>query len=89
MGDPDFIKTFRDGERPGLYCRVLQEGEIRQGESVRIESYEEPMITLIEMFREFYDPTYDEAEIRRLLAAPIAIRDRMDKEKRLDRILKK
>ena len=26
MGDPGFVKLFREVERPGLYCRVLQAG---------------------------------------------------------------
>ena len=26
MGDPAFVKRFRQAERPGLYCRVLQPG---------------------------------------------------------------
>jgi hypothetical protein len=39
------------------------------------------------MFRDFYAPELDEATIRRHLAAPIAIRDRAEKEERLRKLL--
>jgi hypothetical protein len=38
------------------------------------------------MFRDFFRPHLDEATIRRYLAAPIAIRDRIDKEAMLQAI---
>ena len=87
MGDPLFPKRFRHAERPGLYCRVIQEGEVQAGDEVRVEKYAGETISAIEMFREFYKPRRDEARIRRFLAAPIAIRDRVEKERRLEKVL--
>lgn len=86
MGDPTFVKRFRYAERPGLYCRVIQTGVVQAGEPVTWEPYTGPTITAIEMFRDFYQPDLSEAAIRRHLAAPIAIRDRVDKEARLRRM---
>ncbi len=86
MGDPRFVKRFRYAERPGLYCRVIQEGEVQVGDAVRVEKYEGKTISALEMFREFYEPKEDEATIRRFLAAPIAIRDRVEKEGKLKRM---
>ncbi|MFN8494682.1 MAG: MOSC domain-containing protein [Caldilineaceae bacterium] len=88
MGDPTFVKRFRYAERPGLYCRVLQPGFVQVGDSVTWARYTGATITAIEMFRDFYEPDLSEANLRRYLAAPIAIRDRVDKEARLQAISK-
>jgi len=88
MGDPTFVKRFRHAERPGLYCRVLQPGFVHVGDPVTWERYTGATITALEMFRDFYEPDLSEVNIRRHLAAPIAIRDRVDKEARLQTISK-
>lgn len=44
-------------------------------------------IPIIELFRFFYEREKDEATLRRHLAAPIAIRDRVEKEQQLASIL--
>ncbi len=87
MGDPTFVKRFRHAERPGLYCRVIQAGFVQVGEPVTWERYQGEMITAIEMFRYFYAPDQSEATLRRHLAAPIAIRDRVEKEERLRKLV--
>lgn len=87
MGDPEFARRFREEERPGFYCRVLQEGPLRAGMRVRYEPYRGEKITILEMFRNFYIPDYSEQNLRRYLSAPIAIRDREDKEARLQKLL--
>jgi len=86
MGDAHFIKRFREGERPGMYCRVLQEGRVQAGQAVRLERYEGRTVTILEMFRDFYAENPTEAEIRRYLEAPIASRARADKEKQLAKL---
>ena len=87
MGDAAFVKRFRQAERPGLYCRVIQEGYVQPGDEVTLETYAGLTLTAIELFRDFYQPTLSEATLRRYLAAPIAIRDRLEKEKQLDRLM--
>jgi MOSC domain-containing protein YiiM len=88
MGDPSFVKRFRAAERPGLYCRVIQEGTVQQSDPVvRIPCSGETILA-IELFRAFYKRrSLDEATLRRHLAAPIAIRDRFEKEQQLARLL--
>lgn len=86
MGEREFIKKFREAERPGFYCRVLQEGKIEAGQPVTLEPYKGDRITMLEMLRDFYEKDPTEAEIRRYLNAPIAIRARRDKEKQLERL---
>lgn len=87
MGDPAFVKRFRFAERPGVYCRVIRPGSVGVGDAVSLESCVGPTITALEMFRNFYQPDLSEATLRRHLAAPIAIRDRVEKEARLRELL--
>lgn len=86
MDDPAFLKLFRQVERPGIYCRVLEEGQLRVGDAVRIGAAGGQRVLAIELFREFFAPSGDEAILRRHLAAPIAIRARRDKERQLQQI---
>lgn len=87
MGDPAFAKRFRQAGRPGVYCRVIREGDVRAGEPVRLEPYRGATLSIAESFRDAYVREWDEAMIRRHLAAPIAIRDRVEQEERLARLL--
>jgi MOSC domain-containing protein YiiM len=83
MGDASFARTFREAGRPGFYCRVLEAGPVRAGDSVSLESGEGESVSILEVFEEHYTDHSDEAALRRILAAPIAIRDRRQKEKQL------
>jgi len=76
MGDPMFVKRFRAAERPGVYCRVLRPGVVQAGAAVTLELYTGATISIVEMFRDFYDPRPSAETIRRHLAAPIAARAR-------------
>ena len=87
MDDPQWVKRFRHAERPGLYCRVTQEGFVKAGNSVSIENYPGETISVLEMFRDYYDKDKSEETLRRHLNAPIAIRARKDLEKELQRRL--
>lgn len=87
MDDPAFLKLFREAERPGVYCRVLRGGFLQAGEQVTLQLYDGDRIGVVESFRYFFAPSHDESTIRRYLAAPIAIRDRVDKEKQLEACL--
>ena len=76
IGDPKFVKKFRHAGRPGLYCRVLQTGEITAGDPVTVEKYQGDTVSIPEMVENYYHPDKSEAGLRRFLAAPLAIRDR-------------
>lgn len=87
MGIRGFAKQFRDAERPGLYCRVIQEGTVRPGDTVCLTRYSGAPVTVLELFNDFYEPSRDEVEMRRLLAGPVAIRFREHKVKQLKALL--
>ena len=80
MGDPTFVKRFRAAERPGLYCRVIQTGRVRVDDAVTYEPYQGDRVTILEMFRDFYEPQLSAETLQRYQAAPIAIRDRVEKD---------
>lgn len=87
MGDPEFVKKFRAAERPGLYCRVIRAGQVQAGDQVNFEPFNGDTISLIEAFRDFYEPELSEPAIRRILAAPVAVRLRAEKEEQLEKLL--
>lgn len=83
MGDPQWVKKFRRAERPGLYVRVIKEGTLQVGDDVRVEKYTDATISVVEMFREYYNKHKSEELLGRHLNAPIAIRARRDLEAEL------
>jgi len=89
MGDPMFVKRFRAAERPGVYCRVIKPGVVRAGDPVTYEKYNGPTLTVREHYRLYYEKDITEADLRRLLAAPIAIRARQENEAHLADLLAK
>ncbi len=86
MDDRHWVKKFRNAERPGLYCRVLKEGLIKSGETVRFEAYQDETISLLEMYRDFYVKNKSREMLLRHLHAPIAIRARRDIEVELQKL---
>ena len=85
MEDPQFVKRFRHAERPGFYCRVIQEGTVEMGNDVKIERYEKETVSVIQIFRDYYNKDKSEETIRKQLNAPIAIRLRTALEEELQR----
>lgn len=86
MQDPLFIKKFRHAEKPGLYCRVIQQGVVQVDDEVSIEKYQGETISILQMYRDFYQTRKSEESLRRHLNAPIAIRVRLDLEKELKQL---
>jgi MOSC domain-containing protein YiiM len=89
MGDPKFVKRYRQAERPGLYCRVIREGAVRMGDEVSVERYKDETISITEMFRDYYEKDKSESTLRRHLNAPIAIRSRVSLEQELKLLLER
>ncbi len=87
MGDSKFQERFLQAERPGLYCRVLQGGQVQMGEPVHLEPYAGETVTILKMFRDYHIHNLDEATLRHYLAAPISIRARSEKEKQLQKLI--
>jgi hypothetical protein len=60
---------------------------VRAGDVVESERYEGEKILAVELFRDFFDSETSERKLRRHLSVPIAVRDRVQKEKQLERLL--
>ena len=89
MGDPKFVKRYRQAERPGLYCRVIQEGIVQVGDEVCVERYTAESISIVEMFHDHYEKDKSEATLRRQLIAPISIRLRVTLKQELELLIAK
>ncbi len=76
MGDKRFVKQFTKAERPGVYCRVMQEGEVRAGDAVVHDAYEGERVGVLELFRTFNRRDLDTKTIRRYLAVPMHHKER-------------
>ena len=87
MRSAQFVRRFRDAERPGLYCWVIAEGGAERGDAVKVAAYAGERVTALEVFRDTYAPSDDEAVLRRFLSAPLAERARNDKLAQLERLL--
>ena len=75
-----FIERFRNELRPGVYARVLESGEDTVGDGVSV--IEGPRTVSIVELVELWGTKPDIETIDRLLAAPIAERDRTDFERK-------
>ncbi len=87
MGDPQFIKRYRAAERPGMYCRVIQEGVVQAGDEATLIQYDGPSVSCLDVFRAHFVHGPDAETIRRVLKAPIAERARADFERYLGQVL--
>jgi MOSC domain-containing protein YiiM len=76
MADRAFIEKFRQAERPGAYCRVIQEGTLGRGDAVSLEAFDGEPVTILELFRERYRRDKEETRLRRYLRAPLSERTR-------------
>ena len=62
---------------------MLKTGSVQAGDPVTVERYTGATITVLEMFRDYYDNALSAATLRRHLAAPLAARARADDEAKL------
>ena len=80
MADKRFGLAFRQAERPGIYFRVLNEGQIDAGDSVTLVESDTCDVTIVELFRHKYRLRHDPEQLKRYLEAPLASRLRAEIE---------
>jgi MOSC domain-containing protein YiiM len=83
MQDSSFGTAFRKAERPGVYFRVLNEGQVSVGDTVTFIENEESDVTILDLFHFYYARQHDADELRRLLTSPLAERMRAKVESKL------
>ena len=86
MGDSNFGLAFRQAERPGFYFRVLNPGEIAEGDRITLVEDSSSNVSMLDLFRLRYELSPDQAVLERVLAAPIAERMRATFGAKLDAI---
>jgi len=67
MGDPAFVKRFAAARRPGAYLRIVQEGELRAGDEVRVAERPGHDVTIALVNEALL---HDHSLAARILAAP-------------------
>ncbi|HNP37579.1 MAG TPA: MOSC domain-containing protein [Woeseiaceae bacterium] len=76
MQDSNFPLRFRHAERPGVYFRVLNAGEIAAGDAVTSAENPAPSVSMLEIFRAWYELKPNADLWQRIVAAPAGIRVR-------------
>ena len=74
MQDSGFGMAFRKAERPGIYFRVLNEGEVTAGDPVTCIENPTPVVSILALYRLAYDLSPDPDTLERYLEAPLAER---------------
>jgi MOSC domain-containing protein YiiM len=75
--------TLRKAERPGIYFRVLNEGEVSAGDTVTYIENPAPVVSILDLYRLAYELRPDPAALERYLEAPLAERMRAAVEEKL------
>jgi MOSC domain-containing protein YiiM len=83
MQDQAFGMAFRKAERPGIYFRVLNEGEVAAGDGVTFVENPAPVVTILDLYRFAFDLKPDRPDLERYLEAPLAERMRIKIEAKL------
>lgn len=83
MRDSGIGLAFRQAERPGVYCRVLNGGEIANGDPVTYVANHSGNVSVVELFRFYYALQHEPGTLRRFLDAPLASRFRTKVEGKL------
>jgi MOSC domain-containing protein YiiM len=76
MGIRAFTTRFRKAGRPGLYCRVIQTGNVIKGDPVRYEPTTAVPLGIVEFGEMFWARELSREQIERALTAPICERGR-------------
>jgi MOSC domain-containing protein YiiM len=85
MGDLAFIKQFIQAQRPGVYARVLEDGDLQVGDAVDHLPTSNDFPTVIELYELWHAKKRDPNLLNRGLEAPIAERARAAFQAWLDR----
>lgn len=82
---PDFVRTFRSANRPGMYCRVIEPGTVTTGDEATVVPAPHGNLGLVEAFNLYYDRSASLSIVRKAIESPVSVRFRQDYERRLAR----
>lgn len=67
MGDPHFVRVFLESERSGFYLRVLEEGDVKAGDSIERVFAHPEAITIQYIHHLYYHDSLNTDEIKRVM----------------------
>jgi MOSC domain-containing protein YiiM len=67
FGRMDIVQRFLASDRPGIYFKVLQEGEVEAGDSIELISKDENNITVKDIVRLYVRDNHDFESMQRVL----------------------
>jgi MOSC domain-containing protein YiiM len=68
FGTQDAVDAFRYDEYPGIYVRVLENGEVQSGDEVRIVQRAANSISIREIYKMLYERTPDKMRLHAFVA---------------------
>ncbi len=86
MNDLEFVKAFRAGGRPGLYCRVLESGRVQAGQDLEFIRNPTPVVSLMDLFELWFLKKPPRALLEQALSAPIGQRTRFELSAQLEQM---
>lgn len=67
VGDPHFVKTFLESERSGFYARVIQEGNVKAGDSIERTHTDPAGVSVQYIHHLYFQDSQNRAEIDRVM----------------------
>ena len=83
LQDSGFGLAFRKAERPGIYFRVLNGGDISAGDKVTLVADKSNTVSVLELFRFNFLLGHEAGTLHRYLESPLAVRFREKIESKL------
>jgi len=71
MGDNKFVKQFIKAQRPGIYTRVIQEGQVKKDDTIHYQPTNRDGPGVMDLFNLFYTKEKDPNLIHQLLETPM------------------
>ena len=84
MRDSQFGIEFRRAQRPGIYFRVLNEGQVAAGDAVTFVDNPDCDVSMLDLFLFAFDLSPDVVDMERMLEAPVSVRMREKIQKKLN-----
>ncbi len=86
IAEPAWVERFKRARRPGVYCRVIEGGELEAGTNIDPVPVEGDSILVLETFDLSYDRSASAERLTAALATPVAERNRDGYVERLSKM---
>lgn len=73
FGDSTIVKEFIQAPYPGIYVRVIHEGEVKKGDKINLIKKGSSDFSVLKVFEILFQKAKDSNEIRKLIADPFLV----------------